>query len=141
MAGTLRTDRGRAMPWPALLLNSRVKVKLGAAFEADRLGELEDGGVVLAELRIDGPGRGLVVVDGRLAPASPTCSKVARGLTSLTATAAPLPDEELRLTRKSLRAKLPLLARPGPPLTSDGWASASSRTAVRPFCVVRAVKV
>ena len=36
------------------------------------------------------------------------------------------------VTWKSESAKLPLGARPGPPLTRDGCASASSRTAVMP---------
>ena len=52
--------------------------------------DFEDGGVILAELRIDGPGRFRIAVD--VGPTGrPFCSKVARGLISRTGVALPLP--------------------------------------------------
>ncbi len=75
------------------------------------------------------------------ATGSPFCSNVALGFTSLSCTGAPWPFSGAAVTRKSVRSKLPLAARPGPPFTIDGSASASSRTAVIPLSVVGAVKV
>jgi hypothetical protein len=72
---------------------------------------------------------------------SPFCSKVALGFTSFSFTPAPLPSAGDAVTAKSLSAKLPLSARPGPRFASDGSARASSRIAVMPVSAVRAVIV
>src|SRR5262245_61609929 len=73
----------------------------------------------------------------------PFCSKVARGFLSLMRVPSDLTAmfDGVHVTLKSDSAKLPLAARPGPPFTSDGSASASTRTAVMAAGRVDAVNV
>ena len=98
--------------------------------------------VVVAELGVDGPGGMGVVVDRGGDRARPSCSKLARGFTSLTGTAGPPPTRGLAVTFRSERAKLPLEARPGPFfLTIDSCPLASTRSEVRPRSGARASKV
>ena len=79
----VETDsRGRPMPWPVVVVELERERQHRAARVADRLLELEHGRVVLAELRIDGPGRVAVSSSIAAATGSPFCSNVARGLSS-----------------------------------------------------------
>ena len=58
------------------------------------------------------------------------CWWSARGVISFTGSPLPVSPSLLAKTRMSLRAKLPLLARPGPLCFIDLWVSASIRSAV-----------
>src|SRR5262245_6026048 len=71
---------------------------------------------------------------------SPFCSKVARAETSFTGAGLPSTVGEMDIFM-SERAKLPFVARPGPPFTSVGSAIASSRRAVMFLTDVFATKV
>ena len=131
-------SRGRPIVWPVLQAKPRVTVKV-ASLEVDGLVELEDGGLVLAELGVDGPG-GMGVVVERGGDGQTLLLEGGSGADQLDGTGGP-PARESRTTFRSERAKLPLDARPGPFLTIDLSARASSFRAVIPRSEVLASKV
>ena len=75
------------------------------------------------------------------AAGQPSRSNVACGRRSATSAGAPAEPSSRTATFNSWRMKLPLGARPGPREGSDGSFSTSSRRAVMPLSLVRAVTV